>query len=86
VPALVRAVLAGAAHEEGVILSDVVQATGVAVVVAAGSAAGLLGLSLVVIAVAPGRDGDSLGTLGDDDDSENGNEEEGGELVEGHLQ
>lgn len=84
-PALESALLLGAAHEEGIVLADLVQTAGGAVVVSAGDAAGILGLCLVVAAVAPSGQGHSIGTLAHNDESEDGDEEEGEDLVEGHL-
>lgn len=75
-PALVRAILRGAALEESIVFSNVVQAAGAAVVVASSNTAGFLGLVLVIAALAPGGQGHSLSTLAHDHEGKDGDDEE----------
>ena len=75
-PALVGTVLIRTALEEGIVLSNVVQAAGAAIIVAASDAAGLLGLGLVVAAFAPGGQGHGLGPLAHDHKGKDSDDEE----------
>ncbi|KAI9237869.1 MAG: hypothetical protein BYD32DRAFT_461203 [Podila humilis] len=83
-PAAVLVVEVRAAHEKGFVLSDVVPAARAAIPVAAGAAAAGFGLGHVVAASAPGGDGGGIRILRYCDESEDVDEEERENLVEGH--
>lgn len=84
-PASVDAVLRRAAREESVVLSDLVQTAGAAIIVGASSTAGFLSLGLIVAADAPSREGHGFSTLAHDGEGKDGDDEERGDLVKSHL-
>jgi hypothetical protein len=68
VPAVEGATEGRAAAQEGVVLSNLVQAARAAVPVSTSSSAGCLGPAHVVAAGAPGGEGHSLGALAHDNE------------------
>lgn len=84
-PALVNTVLVRTTHKERIVLSDMIQAAGATIVVAASNAACLLGLRLILVAPAPGGERSGIGTLAYDSECEDCDGEERECLIEGHL-